>query len=273
MACPSRSTSSLRDCLQSKRTHDSINNVINAIVEMRIYFHDVTIKTSQEHTVWKIGGWICSSTFDSFDKEVSKIVLFLGNNTIQHVSKTSGELSPDGDGLTFNGTVYHDTFQFKKSTNIVGSWKVGGIWSLGFLRILKRSKVPLVGEHGLTVVRNFEDLTELGKSESYEFMLNHKGDDKIAIFIGLNRDLTIEIKNESWNNQFVDFKDTIEANICEETLDVVGFVVGLINNTSFVNVAIFNRCRGPMVDMDSRRSLKSMGGLFIPSCVYVALRD
>ncbi|GJV99444.1 hypothetical protein Tco_1554696 [Tanacetum coccineum] len=107
-------------------------------------------------------------------------------------------------------------------------------------RILKRSKVPLVGEHGLTVVRNFEDLTKLGKSESYEFMLNHKGDDKIAIFIGLNRDLTIEIKNESWNNRFVDFKETIEANVCEETLDVVGFVVGLINNTTFVNVAIFN---------------------------------
>ncbi|GJW60235.1 hypothetical protein Tco_0109570 [Tanacetum coccineum] len=124
--------------------------------------------------------------------------------------------------------------------NIIGSWKVGGIWSLGFLRILKRSKVPLVGEHGLTVVRNFEDLTELGKSESYEFMLNHKGDDKIAIFIGLNRDLTIEIKNESWNNRFVDFKETIEANVCEETLDVVGFVVGLINNTTFVNVVIFN---------------------------------
>ncbi|GJS67547.1 hypothetical protein Tco_0682111 [Tanacetum coccineum] len=37
-----------------------------------------------------------------------------------------------------------------------------------------------------------------------------------------------------------DFKRTIEANVCEETLDVVGFVVGLINNTTFVNVAIFN---------------------------------
>ncbi|GKA32098.1 hypothetical protein Tco_0718465 [Tanacetum coccineum] len=146
----------------------------------------------------------------------------------------------EGDGLTFKGTVYHDTFQFKKLTNIVGSWKVGGIRSLGFLRILKISKVPLVGEHGLTVVRNFEDLTKLGKSESYEFMLNHKGDDKIDIFIGLNRDLTIKIKNESWNNRFVDFKETIEANVYEETLDVVGFVVGLINKTTFVNVAIFN---------------------------------
>ncbi|GJU03059.1 hypothetical protein Tco_1113397 [Tanacetum coccineum] len=38
----------------------------------------------------------------------------------------------------------------------------------------------------------------------------------------------------------MDFKETIEANVCEETLDVVGFVVGLINNTTFVNVAIFN---------------------------------
>ncbi|GKC95943.1 hypothetical protein Tco_1161385, partial [Tanacetum coccineum] len=75
-----------------------------------------------------------------------------------------------------------------------------------------------------------EDLTELGKSESYEFMLNHKGDDKIAIFIGLNRDMTIEIKNESWNNRFVDFKETIKANVCEETLDVVGFVVGSSNS-------------------------------------------
>ncbi|GKA10905.1 hypothetical protein Tco_0690338 [Tanacetum coccineum] len=118
--------------------------------------------------------------------------------------------------------VYHDTFQFKKSTNIIRSRKVGGVWSLGFLRILKRFKVPLFGENGLTVVRNFEDLNKLSKSESYEFMLNHKRDDKIAIFIGLNRDLTIE------------------ANVCEETLDVVGFVIGLINNTTFVNVAIFN---------------------------------
>ncbi|GKC12193.1 hypothetical protein Tco_1008975 [Tanacetum coccineum] len=79
---------------KSKRTHDSINNVINAIVKMRICFHDVSIETSQEHAIWKIYGWIGSNTFDSFDKEVSKIVLFLDNNTIQHVSKTSGEMVP-----------------------------------------------------------------------------------------------------------------------------------------------------------------------------------
>ncbi|GJU14663.1 hypothetical protein Tco_1142629 [Tanacetum coccineum] len=206
-------TSRSSSLFKSKRTHDSINNVINAIVEMRIYFHDVTIKMSQEpYRYGKIAVGFALATFDF----------------------------SEGDSLTFNGTVYHDTFQFKKSTNIVRSWKVGGIWSLGFLRILKRSKVPLIGEHGLSVVRNFEDLTELGKSESYEFMLNHKGDDKIAIFISLKHDLTIEIMNESWNNRLVDFKETIEANVCEETLDVVGFVVGLINNTTFVNVVIFN---------------------------------
>ncbi|GJX24397.1 hypothetical protein Tco_0228842 [Tanacetum coccineum] len=77
--------------------------------------------------------------------------------------------------------------------------------------------------------------------ESYEFVLNHKGDNKIAIFIGLYRDLTIEIKNKSWNNRFVDLKETIETNVSEKTLDVVGFVVSLINNTTFVNVAVFNR--------------------------------
>ncbi|GJS12731.1 hypothetical protein Tco_0407203 [Tanacetum coccineum] len=124
---------------KSKRTHDSINNVINAIVEMRICFHDVSIETSQEHAIWKIYGWIGSSIFDSFDKE------------------------SNSDGLTFNGTVYHDTFQFKESTNIVGRRKVSGVWSLGFLRILKRCKVLLVGENGLTVVRNLEDLIELSK--------------------------------------------------------------------------------------------------------------
>ncbi|GKA23195.1 hypothetical protein Tco_0709157 [Tanacetum coccineum] len=68
------------------------------------------------------------------------------------------------DGLTLNGTVYHDTFQFKKSTNIIGSRKVGGGMAL----------------------------------------------------------------------------ETTEANVCEETLDVVGFVIGLINNMTFVNVAIFD---------------------------------
>ncbi|GJU81421.1 hypothetical protein Tco_1283786 [Tanacetum coccineum] len=48
-------------------------------------------------------------------------------------------------------------------------------------------------------------------------------------------------ENESWNNRFVDLKETIEANVSKETLDVVGFIVGLINNTTFVNVAVFNR--------------------------------
>ncbi|GJU66106.1 hypothetical protein Tco_1252365 [Tanacetum coccineum] len=143
--------------------------------------------------------------------------------------------------LTFNGTVYHDMFQFKKLTNVFGSRKIGAIWSLGFSRILKRCKVPLVCKNGLTIVWNFEDLTELSQSKSYEFMLNHKRDDKIAIFISLYRDLTIEVYNESWNNRSVDLKETIKANVSKETLDVVGFIVGLINNTTFVNVAVFNR--------------------------------
>ncbi|GJW50917.1 hypothetical protein Tco_0092268 [Tanacetum coccineum] len=47
--------------------------------------------------------------------------------------------------------------------------------------------------------------------------------------------------NKSWNNRFVDLKETIEANVSKKTLDIVGFVVSLINNTTFVNVAVFNR--------------------------------
>ncbi|GJR76731.1 retrovirus-related pol polyprotein from transposon TNT 1-94 [Tanacetum coccineum] len=85
---------------------------------------------------------------------------------------------------------YEPNMMEKMKIETERSWKYG---PFGFLRILKRCKVSLVGENGLTVVRNFEDLTELSKSESYEFMLNHKRDDKIAIFIGLNRDLTIEV--------------------------------------------------------------------------------
>ncbi|GKD75050.1 hypothetical protein Tco_1333332, partial [Tanacetum coccineum] len=99
----------------------------------------------------------------------------------------------ESDRLTFNGAVYHDTFQFKKLTNVVGSKKIGAIWSLGFLRIFKRCKVLFIGENGLTVVRDFKNLTELSKSKSDEFTLNHERDDKIAIVIGLYRDLTIEV--------------------------------------------------------------------------------
>nr|GEV84152.1 copia protein [Tanacetum cinerariifolium] len=130
--------------------------------------------------------------------------LFLKRNIIDKMLK---------DRLSCNGTVYHDTFQFKKSTNVVESRKIDAIRSLGFSRILKRCKVPLVCKNGLTIVWNFEDLTELSESKSYEFVLNHKGDDTIAIVI---------------------------ANVSKETLDVVGFVVGLINNTTFINVAVFN---------------------------------
>nr|GEW02589.1 hypothetical protein [Tanacetum cinerariifolium] len=99
-----------------------------------------------------------------------------------------------GDDNRVSDFVYHDTFQFKNSTNVIESRKIGAIWSLGFLRIFKRCKVPLVCKNGLTI-----------------------------------------------NNLLVDLKETIEANVSKEMLDIVGFIVGLINNTTFVNVAVFNR--------------------------------
>nr|GFA63006.1 hypothetical protein [Tanacetum cinerariifolium] len=90
----------------------------------------------------------------------------------------------ESDHLTFNDAIYHDMFQFKKSTNVVKSMKIDAIWSLSFIKIFKRCKVPLVYKNGLTIVWNFEDLIELSESKSYEFMLNHKRDEKIAIVTG-----------------------------------------------------------------------------------------
>ncbi|GJW72262.1 putative ribonuclease H-like domain-containing protein [Tanacetum coccineum] len=79
--------------------------------------------------------------------------------------------------------------------NVVRSRKIGAIWSLGFLRIFKRCKVPLVCKNGLTIVWNFEDLSELSESKSYESVLNHKRDDKIAIVIGKARVETVHGKD------------------------------------------------------------------------------
>ncbi|GJR80199.1 hypothetical protein Tco_0079775 [Tanacetum coccineum] len=49
---------------------DPIDDIINAIVKMRIMFHDVSKKTSQEHAIRKIGIWSSPSIFNSFDKEI-----------------------------------------------------------------------------------------------------------------------------------------------------------------------------------------------------------
>ncbi|GJU10466.1 hypothetical protein Tco_1132862 [Tanacetum coccineum] len=40
----------------SEWTLDSINDIVNAIVKMRIMFHDVSIEMNQEHAIRKIGG-------------------------------------------------------------------------------------------------------------------------------------------------------------------------------------------------------------------------
>ncbi|GKC79135.1 hypothetical protein Tco_1129909, partial [Tanacetum coccineum] len=84
-----------------------INNIINAIVKIRVVFHDSSIETSLKHAIWKIGSWIGSSTFNSFDKE----------NLIRSENNT----------LDFDGAVQIDTFNLKKSTDIVGSRKIANI--------------------------------------------------------------------------------------------------------------------------------------------------
>ncbi|GJW56892.1 hypothetical protein Tco_0103623 [Tanacetum coccineum] len=54
---------------------DPIDDIINAIVKMRIMFHDVSKKTSQEHAIRKIGIWSSPSIFNSFDKEIKNGVI------------------------------------------------------------------------------------------------------------------------------------------------------------------------------------------------------
>nr|GEX52876.1 hypothetical protein [Tanacetum cinerariifolium] len=40
---------------QSKWTYDSFNDIIDAIVKMRVKFHDMSKETCQEHTIRKMG--------------------------------------------------------------------------------------------------------------------------------------------------------------------------------------------------------------------------
>ncbi|GJR70374.1 hypothetical protein Tco_0016439 [Tanacetum coccineum] len=130
--------------------HNSENNVINAIVEIRICFHDVSIKTSQEHAIWKICSWISSSTFYSFDKEVSKIVLSSATTQYNMLSKISEEMSR----CTVYMTERFNSRSRRMSSRLGRSSENGPLPA--FLRKLKNAKVPRLVENGLTVVRNFE---------------------------------------------------------------------------------------------------------------------
>ncbi|GJT07592.1 hypothetical protein Tco_0842054, partial [Tanacetum coccineum] len=60
------------------------------------------------------------------------------------------------------------------------SRKIGMIWSFGFSGVCKRTKILFVCKYGLAIEWNSEDLTELLKGESDEFVLNHEGDENDA---------------------------------------------------------------------------------------------
>nr|GEU71126.1 hypothetical protein [Tanacetum cinerariifolium] len=69
----------------------------------------------------------------------------------------------ENDIFSFDGTIRLGTFQLEKSTNFVGSRKIGMIRSIGLLEECKRCKIPFICEDGLTIVWDFENLTELCK--------------------------------------------------------------------------------------------------------------
>nr|GEU55916.1 retrotransposon protein, putative, Ty3-gypsy subclass [Tanacetum cinerariifolium] len=106
---------------------DPIDDIVNAIIKMRVMFHDVLKMTSQEHAIRK--------------------------NLIRS----------ENDILDFNGAVQLDTFQLKKLISMVRSRKIGMIWSLSLLGICKRCKIPFIREDDLTIIWDYENLTELYK--------------------------------------------------------------------------------------------------------------
>ncbi|GJV31120.1 hypothetical protein Tco_1391520 [Tanacetum coccineum] len=58
---------------------------------------------------------------------------------------------------------------------------------------LSRTKIPFICEDGLAVEWNSENLIELLKGKSDEFVLNHKGDKNNSGVISLKSDLTIKV--------------------------------------------------------------------------------
>ncbi|GJR34554.1 putative reverse transcriptase domain-containing protein [Tanacetum coccineum] len=125
--------------------------------------------------------------------------------------------------------------------NFFRSRKVGMIWSFSVLGVCKSTKIPFVYEYGLTSEWDSEDLTELLERECDEFVLNHEGDKNDARVISLKSDLTIKVKNETRDNWLIDFVETIETNVRKTTIDVIGCVVKLINNSTLMNTSIFDR--------------------------------
>ncbi|GJZ89246.1 hypothetical protein Tco_0661028 [Tanacetum coccineum] len=78
----------------------------------------------------------------------------------------------------------------------LGGWKsrdVGIIWSFSVLGVCNSTKIPFVCKYGLTSEWDSEDLTELLKRKSDEFVLNQEGDKNDAKVIFLKSDLTIKV--------------------------------------------------------------------------------
>ncbi|GJU69239.1 hypothetical protein Tco_1255498 [Tanacetum coccineum] len=119
----------------------------------------------------------------------------------EHISSSSFLLArwknTTNDIFVFDGAVRVNTL---KLMNFFRSRKVGMIWSFGFLRVCKRTKIPFVYEYDLAIEWNYEDLTKLLEGESDEFVLNYEGDKNDAGVISLKSDLTIKVQNKMRDN-------------------------------------------------------------------------
>jgi hypothetical protein len=92
----------------------------------------------------------------------------------------------------------------------------------------------------LAVVWDSEDLSKLSKSKNDELVLDHERDKKMAIGIGLHRNLAIEVEDKARYYWFIDFENTIETNIGEHSFNLIRLIKGWIENSTLMNVSIFN---------------------------------
>ena len=116
-------------------------------------------------------------------------------------------------GFDFSGCC--DTLQPEELTNFVRSRKLGTIRAISWSTPIKGFKIPFISEDRLTRERNAKNLAKAFERKGDELMLNHEGNEKDAIVIGLNRDLAIEINEEARNDGFINFEKTIEIDACK----------------------------------------------------------
>nr|GEW78086.1 hypothetical protein [Tanacetum cinerariifolium] len=118
--------------------------------------------------------------------------------------------------LFMDGTPMEINILVEKKSRMIGM-----IWSFGFLRVCKRTKIPFVCEYGLASEWNSKNFTELLERESDEFILNNKVDKNDTEVISLKSDLSIKVQNKMRDNWLINFVQTTKTfvEVCDRRRD------------------------------------------------------